>query len=531
MTKILLNNIKIPFEADDSEIFEAARRRIAKAGLNCPDFAFRLYKRSIDARKNDAILFVCSVLCESENDLSLSPETLKRLDGALLPEPKVTTEQGSEKMSARPVVVGLGPAGMFCALLLAENGYAPIVLERGADVDGRTAAVERFYRDGQLDPDSNIQFGAGGAGTFSDGKLTTRVNDPACSFVLEKLHQMGAPKEILYRAKPHVGTDVLREVVKNFAAKITELGGEIRYNTRLDSIENSRAQTSDGEIDFGALVLAIGHSARDTYKMLLAKSFTVEPKQFSVGLRIEHLQSDIDRGLFGKNAGNPKLGKGEYTLSDTKGQRGVYTFCMCPGGEVVGAASEEGGVVVNGMSRFARDGRNANSAVAVSVFTSDYGNTAMGAIEYQRNLERAAFAAGGSDYSAPMQTVGDFFAGKAEKEPSRILPSYMESGKCRVARLDALLPQYITSELRRGLNVFDKKISGFAAPDAVLTGVETRTSAPVRILRGDDLCACGHDKVYPCGEGAGYAGGITSAALDGIRCALAIMKRFAPYEG
>ena len=531
MTKILLNNIKIPFESDDSEIFELARRRIAKAGFNTSDFAFRLYKRSIDARKNDAILFVCSVLCESESELKLSADILKKLDGAILPQARVETERGSEKLGSRPVVVGLGPAGMFCALLLAENGYAPIVLERGQDVDRRMVAVDRFYRDGRLDPDSNIQFGAGGAGTFSDGKLTTRVNDPACSFVLEKMVQMGAPKEILYRAKPHVGTDILRDVVKNFAAKITSLGGEIRYNTRLDSIENGKARTSNGEIDFGALVLAVGHSARDTYKMLLAKDFTVEPKQFSVGLRIEHLQSDIDRGLFGKHAGNPKLGKGEYTLSDTKGQRGVYTFCMCPGGEVVGAASEEGGVVVNGMSSYARDGRNANSAVAVSVFASDYGNTPTGAIEYQRNLERAAFASGGSDYSAPMQTVGDFFAGKAEKEPSRIIPTYMESGKCRVARLDTLLPQYITSELRRGLNIFDKKISGFAAPDAVLTGVETRTSAPVRILRGDDLCAVGWDKIYPCGEGAGYAGGITSAALDGIRCALAIMKRFAPYEG
>lgn len=531
MTKILLNNIKIPFEADDSEIFELARRRIAKAGFNTSDFAFRLYKRSIDARKNDAILFVCSVLCESESELKLSADILKKLDGAILPQARVETERGSEKLGSRPVVVGLGPAGMFCALLLAENGYAPIVLERGQDVDRRMVAVDRFYRDGRLDPDSNIQFGAGGAGTFSDGKLTTRVNDPACSFVLEKMVQMGAPKEILYRAKPHVGTDILRDVVKNFAAKITSLGGEIRYNTRLDSIENGKARTSNGEIDFGALVLAVGHSARDTYKMLLAKDFTVEPKQFSVGLRIEHLQSDIDRGLFGKHAGNPKLGKGEYTLSDTKGQRGVYTFCMCPGGEVVGAASEEGGVVVNGMSSYARDGRNANSAVAVSVFASDYGNTPTGAIEYQRNLERAAFASGGLDYSAPMQTVGDFFAGKAEKEPSRIIPTYMESEKCRVARLDTLLPQYITSELRRGLNIFDKKISGFAAPDAVLTGVETRTSAPVRILRGDDLCAVGWDKIYPCGEGAGYAGGITSAALDGIRCALAIMKRFAPYEG
>ena len=310
MTKLLLNNIKIPFEADDAEIFEAAQRRIAKSGLDTSDFAFRLYKRSIDARKNDAILFVCSVLCESETDLDLSLESLKKMDGAILPEASVTAERGSEKLSARPVIVGLGPAGMFCALLLAENGYAPIVLERGGDVDRRTAAVKSFYSHGILDPNSNIQFGAGGAGTFSDGKLTTRVNDPICSFVLEKLHEMGAPKEILYRAKPHVGTDILRDVVKNFAARITALGAEIRYETRLDSVDGGKAHTSAGDIDFGALVLAIGHSARDTYKMLMAKNFTVEPKQFSVGLRIEHLQSDIDRGLFGKNAGNPKLGKG-----------------------------------------------------------------------------------------------------------------------------------------------------------------------------------------------------------------------------
>ncbi len=531
MTKILLNNIKIPFDADDGEVFAAAKRRIAKAGLSSSDFAFRLYKRSIDARKRDAILFVCSVLCETQSDLSLTPEILKRIDGAVLPEASVAAEKGSEKLTARPVIVGFGPAGMFCALLLAENGYAPVVIERGQDVDARAAAVERFYKSGILDPDCNIQFGAGGAGTFSDGKLVTRVNDPACSFVLEKLHEMGAPEEILYKAKPHIGTDILRGVVKNFAARITELGGEIRYNTRLDSIDGVKAQTNRGDIDFGALVLAVGHSARDTYKMLLAENFTVKPKQFSVGVRIEHLQSDIDRGLFGKNAGDPKLGKGEYTLSDTRGQRGVYTFCMCPGGEVVGAASEEGGVVVNGMSRFARDGRNANSAIAVSVFESDYGNTAQGAIEYQRNLERAAFVAGGGDFSAPMQTVGDFFAGKAEKEPSRVIPTYMESGKCRIARLDALLPPYITSELRRSINVFGGKIEGFAASDAVLTGVETRTSAPVRILRGEDLCAVGRDKIYPCGEGAGYAGGITSAALDGIRCALAIIRRFAPFEG
>ncbi len=531
MTKILLNNIKIPFEADDGEIFAAAERRIAKAGLNSSDFAFRLYKRSIDARKRDTILFVCSVLAETECDIKLSPETLKRIDGSILPEASVKPEKGSERLYARPLIVGLGPAGMFCALLLAECGYAPVVIERGQDVDGRAEAVDRFYKSGVLDPDSNIQFGAGGAGTFSDGKLVTRVNDPACSFVLEKLCEMGAPEEILYRAKPHIGTDILRDVVKSFARRITELGGEIRYNTRLDAIDGMKAETSNGDIDFGALVLAVGHSARDTYKMLMAKDFTVEPKQFSVGLRIEHLQDDIDRGLFGKNAGNPKLGKGEYTLSDTRGQRGVYTFCMCPGGEVVGAASEEGGVVVNGMSRFARDGRNANSAIAVSVFGSDYGNTAEGAIEYQRSLERMAFKMGGSDYSAPMQTVGDFFAGRLEREPSRVMPSYMESGKCRLARLDLLLPPYITSELRRGINIFGGKIEGFAAFDAVLTGVETRTSAPVRILRGEDLCAVGRDKIYPCGEGAGYAGGITSAALDGIRCALAIMRRFAPYEG
>ena len=334
-------------------------------------------------------------------------------------------EFGSEPMEKRPVVVGMGPAGMFCALILAENGYAPIVLERGDDVDTRAAAFERFCREGVLDGESNIQFGAGGAGTFSDGKLVTRINDEKCSYVLERFHEFGAHEEILYDAKPHIGSDVLRDVVKNLEARIVSLGGDVLYRHRVDDIKtNSKRAISvvsrGEEIDLSVLVLAIGHSARDTYKMLLDKELFIEPKPFSVGLRIEHLQKDIDRALYGEYAGHTRLKRGEYALSHRAGDRGVYTFCMCPGGEVVAAASEEGGVVVNGMSSYARDGKNANSAVCVSVRPEDYGNTPERAIEYQRRLERAAYTAGGSDYRVPLQTLGDFFDGKAVTEPKRI---------------------------------------------------------------------------------------------------------------
>lgn len=529
--KIIISNIKKPFYADEEDFISEAKLSVKRAGMNSRDFSFKLYKRSIDARHRDSIMSVCSVIAETESNIEIPTERLKKYSITEAVDSEIDFVRGTKKLPARPVVVGLGPAGIFCALVLAENGYAPIVLERGAPVKERVEAVEKFYKTGVLDTNTNIQFGAGGAGTFSDGKLVTRISDSKCSYVLRRLYEFGAGEDILYRAKPHVGTDVLRRVIENAAAKIKESGGEIKYNTRLEDIEGLRIKTTEGELLCGALVLAPGHSARDTYKMLMKRGFALESKPFSVGVRIEHLQEDIDRALFGKYASHPKLGKGEYNLSDTTGKRGVYTFCMCPGGEVVAATSEEGGVVVNGMSNYARDGRNANSAVAVSVLREDFGSDIEGAIEFQRKLERAAFLAGGSDYSVPVQTFGDFVNGKAVTEPKRITPTYMGGSKFKVAELGSLLPAFVTNELKRGIMSFERRIEGFSSKDALLSGFETRTSAPLRILRGEDLCAVGREGIYPCGEGAGYAGGITSAAVDGIKVALAIMSKYAPFGG
>ncbi len=527
---LLITNIKTKIDESDEEIFSQARKRLRKIGILADGLSLKLYKRSIDARERNNILFVSSVVASAE-DISLKNEALaKRLGIEVMASNSFDIIKGNQKLFQRPVVVGFGPAGMFCALLLAENGYSPIVVERGADVFERERAVKEFYKNRTLDLNSNIQFGAGGAGTFSDGKLVTRINDEKCSYVLKRLFDFGAPEEILYKAKPHIGTDILRYVVSNIADEITRLGGEIRYNTCLQEIRGNIAITNNGEIPFDSLVLAVGHSARDTYSSLCKSGFSLIPKPFSVGVRIEHLQADIDKALFGDFAGNSRLGKGEYNLSDTKGDRGVYTFCMCPGGEVVCASSEEGGVVVNGMSHYARDGRNANSAIAVSVLGDDYGNTVDGAINFQRQIERAAFSLAGSNYNAPTQTVGDFLNDKSGTEPTRILPSYMEGNGSTLCDLSKILPSFVTSSLKRGILSFDRRISGFASPDALLTGVETRTSAPVRILRNEALVATSNDRVYPCGEGAGYAGGITSAAVDGIKVALKIIERFAPYE-
>lgn len=510
-----------------------AAAKMKRAGLCARPLHFRLYKKSFDARKRPDITAVCSVLLAYGEHVTVKEHVLRVSGAKPYREKPLEVRYGTEPMQGRPLVVGMGPAGMFCALLLAENGYAPILIDRGDTVADRVAAVDTFYRTGVLDTDSNIQFGAGGAGTFSDGKLVTRIGDDKCSYVLRRLHEFGAPADILTRAKPHVGTDILRDVVTRLLQGVSDAGGELHYRTKLTGFcelpdGGVRAETDRGDIACGCVVLAPGHSSRDTYRMLMERGYAVEPKPFSVGVRIEHLQSDIDRGLYGEMAGHPALSKGEYNLSDTTGARGVYTFCMCPGGEVMAAASEAGGVVVNGMSRHARDGKNANAAVAVSVFREDYGNTPMGAIAYQRSLEQAAFRAGGGDYSAPIQTVGDFLAGRHGTEPGRVQPSYRGGKHVKLTDLQTIFPPYITEMLRKGLLSFDRRICGYAAPDAVLTGVETRTSAPVRLMRTEQLTALGHDRIYPCGEGAGYAGGITSAAVDGIRVALALMERYAP---
>lgn len=534
--KLLIQNIILPFSADDGEIVSVAAQKMRRSGIDPRTLHFQIYKRSFDARHKNDIKSVCSVMaeCSSEVDARIL-DLAQRAGITVINEEKLVPVIGDTPMRHRPLVVGMGPAGLFCALMLAENGYAPILIDRGSSVDERVRDVERFYLSGNLDVDSNIQFGAGGAGTFSDGKLVTRINDNRCSYVLQRLHEFGAPKEILTRAKPHVGTDLLRGVVDRILKRISDLGGELIYRCCMNGFDTSAdgdviVHTTKGDIECSLTVLAIGHSSRDTVAMLMKKGLFIEPKPFSVGVRIEHLKSDIDKGLFGDLAGHPKLGAGEYNLSDTKGGRGVYTFCMCPGGEVVAAASEIGGVVVNGMSKHARDGRNSNSALAVTVNREDYGNTVEGAIEYQRRLERSAFAAGGGDYSAPIQTVGDFLAGKCGSEPSRVLPTYMDGKRTRLARLDKLLPEYITDELRRGITLFGRRLPGFDDPTALLSGVETRTSSPVRVIRKEDMTSPGFGKIYPCGEGAGYAGGITSAAVDGIKTALEIMKKYSPVS-
>lgn len=538
-TNILIGGIRVSPDAPEHAIMEHARKTVRKAGLEPDSLTFRLYKKSVDARHRDDVRLVCTVMAQTREPLSAAVRgRLSRMENVRLTEgEELALLRGEQAMMGRPLVVGMGPAGLFCALLLAENGYAPILIDRGDSVADRVRAVDRFSNEGVLDTDSNIQFGAGGAGTFSDGKLVTRISDPRCSYVLSRLHDFGAPDEILTRAKPHVGTDVLRDVVDRMLARIAECGGEVHYRTRLDAVTEHAdgtltAVTNCGDMLCGTLVLALGHSARDTYRMLISRGFAIEPKPMSIGVRIEHWQEDIDRALYGDFAGHPALGPAEYALSDTRLERGVYTFCMCPGGQVVAAASEEGGVVVNGMSYHARNGKNANCAVAVSVSPADYepvdGNLALGAIAYQRAIEQAAFRVGGGDYSAPIQTVGDFMEGKVCHEPSRVQPTYRGSAHVRVSDLSSVLPPYVCEGLRYGIAAFDRKIRGFAAPDAVLSAPETRTSAPVRILRTEEGWALGHERIYPCGEGAGYAGGITSAAVDGIRIAQAIMARYAP---
>ncbi len=529
--RFLLNGLSLAYTASEAEFIDMAKRKM-KPIADPTQFHFCVYKRSVDARRRTDIRFVCSILATTEARLSHTTiEKLASRGFRLFEESMGEIREGNEQLANRPLVVGGGPAGMFCALMLAERGYRPILIDRGGAVADREAAYKRFCRDGVLDTENNIQFGAGGAGTFSDGKLTTRINDPRCTYILKRLREFGAPEDISVKAKPHIGTDLLRRVVENIYDKIRAAGGDIHLGCRLERITENKdggltAVTSNGDISCGCAVLAIGHSARDTYITLMDAGFSLEAKPFSVGVRIEHLREDIDRALYGDAAGDPRLGHAEYNFSDTTG-RGVYTFCMCPGGEVVGGATEQGGVVVNGMSCRARDSVNSNAALAVTVNREDYGGNVISAIEYQRRLERAAYEQGGGDFAAPVQTVGDFLSDICVNEPTKVRPSYLGGDKFRIAPLSSVLPKYITDELKRGIVGFGKRLSGFDSPTAVLTGVETRTSSPIRILRGERLTAPGHDLIYPCGEGAGYAGGITSAAVDGIRVAEEIIGKFA----
>lgn len=485
----------------------------------------RLSKISIDARHKDRVRLVCSVAVDCDDEERVFERhrakniTYRKITPQIIPQLK-------KEPDVRPIIIGFGPAGMFAGLYLARAGARPVIFERGAEVDERTAAVESYWKGGALHRDANVQFGEGGAGTFSDGKLTTRINDPRCDFVLSELEHHGAPKEILVKSKPHIGTDKLREVVKNIRKEIITLGGEVHFTSRVTdiSVKNGKVRAvavNGAQIPAENVILAAGHSARDTFAMLKTKGVLLEAKPFSVGARIEHLQSEINKAQYGDFADNTALWAAEYQLSYKIDDRCAYTFCMCPGGYVVPSADHDETIVTNGMSCFARDGKNANSAVVCSVSAEDFDGDPFKAMDFQEKLEHEAFVVGGQ--KAPVQTVGSFMNGGLSKFGS-VEPTYARG--VTEADISRLFPAEITSVLQHGLAAFDKKLKGFATEDAVLTAPETRTSSPVRITRnGDSLEAVGLEGLFPCAEGAGYAGGIMSAAADGIRCAEKVLEK------
>lgn len=493
---------------------------------------YYIYKESIDARKKGRIDFVYTVDVEVRNEKSITNKKVK--DVVKITENKyVGVEVGSEKLKNRPVIVGSGPAGLFAALLLAQKGYNPLLLERGLDVDKRTEDINNFWEKSKFKPNSNVQFGEGGAGTFSDGKLTTRIKDIRCRKVLEELVNFGSPEEILYSHKPHVGTDILKDVVKNIRNEIIRLGGEVRFDSKVTdiSIENEVIKSvtinEKEKIDTDVVILAIGHSARDTYEMLYERGVKIIQKPFAIGARIEHPQELINKSQYKEFYNHPRLGAADYRLIEhTSNGRTAYTFCMCPGGSVIASASNEGEVVTNGMSEHARDKDNANSAFLVNVVPEDFGSEhPLAGVHFQQKYERLAFELGGRNYNAPIQLVGDFLEGRVSTEIGSVEPSYKPGYK--FVDLGQCLPDFVVETMKEALVGFDRKIKGFAMKDAVLTGVETRSSAPIRIVRDEEsLQSINTKNLYPCGEGAGYAGGIVTAAVDGIKCAEKIIQHY-----
>lgn len=537
--KLEIKNIKLPIDnwVSEQEIELLKNVVIKKLRLSSKDIQWiKVIKKSLDARKKEDIAFVYSVALDLKQGAKGKFINNKDVFD-YRPERYKDVESGSDNIENRPIIIGSGPAGLFCGLVLAERGYKPLILERGKDVDSRTKDIERFWKGNSFDEESNVQFGEGGAGTFSDGKLTTRIKDNRCDLVLERFVEAGAPEEILYSNKPHIGTDILKTVVKNLRNRIIELGGEVRFCAKVTDIiiEDNQAKgvvvNGIERVNSNVILAALGHSARDTYKMLFEKGVAIVQKPFSIGVRIEHPQSMIDEAQQGKYAGHPALGAADYTLtfrSETTG-RSAYSFCMCPGGAVVAAASETGMVVTNGMSEYARDKQNANSALVVSVSPEDFGSThPLAGVEYQRTWERKAFEAGGGDYHAPVQLVGDFLSRKPSVEFGEVKPSYTPGVK--LTDMHLCLPEYVTDTLKEALKDFDRKIKGYAREDALLTGVETRTSAPIRIVRKENMESENIENLYPIGEGAGYAGGIISAAVDGIKAAERIIARYKPIK-
>ena len=529
-----LTEIKLPLDHPEGDIKNAIVQRL---GIHADDLlSYRIFRRGVDARKKNNILFTYTLDVEVRNEANV----LARLgnDPHIKPAPDTSyhfVAQAPEHLTKRPVVIGMGPAGLFAGLLLAQMGFRPLILERGKAVRERTKDTFGLWRQGVLNPESNVQFGEGGAGTFSDGKLHSQIKDPKHlgRKVLGEFVKAGAPEEILYVGKPHIGTFRLVGMVEKMRETIQSLGGEIRFQSRVDDIEIANGKVcgvvlSNGEhIATNHLVLAIGHSARDTFEMLHKRGVYIEAKPFSIGFRIEHPQSLIDRARYGSNAGNPLLGAADYKLvHHARNGRSVYSFCMCPGGTVVAAASEAGRVVTNGMSQYSRNERNANSGIVVGITPEDYSANAndpnpLAGIEFQRRWESRAFELGGKNYCAPGQLVGDFLAGKPSTQFGSVQPSYTPG--VHLCDLSSALPDYAITAIREALPAFAKQIREFDLADAVLTGVETRTSSPIRIKRhDDDLQSINTQGLYPAGEGAGYAGGILSAAVDGIRVAEAI---------
>ncbi|MEZ8111913.1 NAD(P)/FAD-dependent oxidoreductase [Vibrio splendidus] len=526
---IRLTEIKLPLDHEESAIQDAIE---AKLGINADQvLSFNIFKRGYDARKKSKILLIYTLDVLVENEAELLEQFISD------PHVKVTPDmeykfvaKAVENQTERPVVIGFGPCGLFAGLVLAQMGFNPIIVERGKEVRERTKDTFGFWRKRTLNTESNVQFGEGGAGTFSDGKLYSQVKDPKHygRKVIEEFVAAGAPEEILYVSKPHIGTFKLVTMIEKMRASIIELGGEIRFSTRVDDVHMEDGQItgltlSNGEeIKTRHVVLAVGHSARDTFEMLYERGVYMEAKPFSVGFRIEHKQAMIDEARFGKNAGNPILGAADYKLvHHCKNGRTVYSFCMCPGGTVVAATSEEGRVVTNGMSQYSRAERNANSAIVVGIDPErDYPGDALAGIRLQRELESAAYVLGGENYDAPAQKIGDFLKGRDPSEIGEVKPSFTPG--IHLTDISKALPDFAIEAIREAIPAFEKKIKGFSTPDGLLTGVETRTSSPVCIKRGKDFQSINLKGFFPAGEGAGYAGGILSAGIDGIKAAEAL---------
>ena len=524
-----LTEIKLPLNHDENALTAAilAKLQITAEQLH----SFKVFKRGFDARKKSDIQLIYTLDLAVDNEAQLL--TTFAADQHVKPSPDTSYKfvaQAPAELAKRPIVIGLGPCGLFAGLLLAQMGFKPIILERGKEVRERTKDTFGFWRGKELNPESNVQYGEGGAGTFSEGKLYSQVKDPKHygRKVMSEFVAAGAPDEIMYVSKPHIGTFKLVAMVEKMRAKIIELGGEIRFSSKVEKLHIDNGQltgltlASGEQLQSRHVVLAVGHSARDTFQMLYDQGVYIEAKPFSIGFRIEHEQSMIDECRFGPNAGNPILGAADYKLvHHCSNNRTVYSFCMCPGGTVVAAASEPGRVVTNGMSQYSRHERNANSAIVVGIDPErDYPGHPLAGITLQRQLEEQAFKLGGESYNAPAQLIGDFLKGKPSAELGEVKPSYTPG--ITLTDLAQVLPDFAVAAIREAIPAFDRQIKGFAKADGLLTGVETRTSSPICIKRGSDYQSINVKGLYPAGEGAGYAGGILSAGIDGIKVAEAL---------